>query len=55
MVKQFIRTNEIKEEKKMFIHTNELAVRQRWSAILCSTGVWGGKPIRRVSFKYTDD
>ena len=51
----------------MFIHTNkplmtsfyikrylffaELAMSQRWSAIFCATGVWGGKPIGRVRVK----
>ena len=48
----------------MFIHTNqplissfyikrclffaELAMSQRWSALFCATGAWGGKPIGRV-------
>ena len=48
----------------MFIHTNqplitsfyikkvpifaELAMSQRWSAIFCATGAWGGKPFGRV-------
>ena len=26
----------------------ELAMSQRWSAILCATGAWGGEPIGRV-------
>ena len=54
----------LKRKKTMFIHTNsllitsfyikkvpifaELALSQRWSAIFCATGVWGGKPIGRV-------
>ena len=26
---------------------------QRWSAIFCATGAWGGKPIGRVKVKFT--
>ena len=53
-----------RREKTMFIHTNqplitsfyiktylffaELAMSQRWSAIFCATGAWGGKPIGRL-------
>ena len=29
----------------------KLAMRQRWSAVFCATGVWGGKPIGRVRVK----
>ena len=54
-------------EKTMFIQTNEplitsfyvkkvpifaeSAMIQRWSAIFCATGAWGGKPIGRVRVK----
>ena len=57
------------QKKPMFINTNqplitsfyikrylffaELAMSQRWSAIFCATGVWGGKTIRRVRVKYS--
>ena len=54
----------LKRKRTMFIHTNqplitsfyikkvpifaELAMSQRWSAIFCAEGVWGGKSIGRV-------
>ena len=57
----------LKRKRTMFIHTNqplftsfyikrylffaELAMSQRWSAIFCATGAWGGKPIGRVRVK----
>ena len=57
----------LERKRKMFIHTNqslitsfyikkllifaELAMSQRWSALFCATGAWGGKPIGRVRVK----
>ena len=57
----------LKRERRMFIHTNkpliksfyikkvlyfaELAMSQRWSAIICATGAWEGKSIERVRVK----
>ena len=57
----------LKRKRTMFIHTNlpliswfyikrylffaELAMSQRWSAVFCATGAWGGIPIGRLRFK----
>ena len=57
----------LKRKKSMFMHTNwplitsfyikmylffdELAISQRWSAIFCASGAWGGIPIGRVRVK----
>ena len=30
----------------------QLAMSQRWSAIFCATGAWGGKPIGRLRVKW---
>ena len=40
----------------MYLFFDELAIGQRWSALFCATGVWGGKPIRRarVNFVYSE-
>ena len=54
----------LKRKRTMFIHADqplitlfyikrclffvELAMSQRWSALFCATGAWGGKPIGRV-------
>ena len=58
------------KRKKMFIQTNqplftsfyikkylffaELAVSQRLFAFFCTTGAWGGKPIRRVRVNFEE-
>ena len=36
---------------KKYLFFAELAMSQRWSAIFCATGVWGGKPIGRERVK----
>ena len=35
----------------MYLLFDELAISQRWSAVLCATGAWGGKPIGSVRVK----
>ena len=39
-----------KRKKTMFIQSN-LAMGQRWSAIFCATGAWGGNSIEHVRVK----
>ena len=41
----------------MYLFFDEWAIYQRWSAVFCATGAWGGKPIGRVrgkQFFYTN-
>ena len=37
--------------KERYLFFAELAMSQGWSALLCATGAWGGKPIGRVRIK----
>ena len=61
----------LERKRTMFIQTNqplitsfyikkvpifaELAISQRWSAIFCATGAWGGKPIGRVRVNLSEE
>ena len=51
----FIHTNQLLIAsflyKKRYLFFAELAMSQRWSAIVRATGAWGGKPIGRVRVK----